>query len=151
MGKTDRLRSRIGSHIVDHEREDREPQPQPVASPVLACVLAWLFPGLGHLFLGRKLRAVIFCALILAFLLLGVGLDGRLYDFENATRLLHKVAALGAMGAAIPWAVLELLVDYQGDPAAASYEYGTAFLITAGVMNLLLVLDAWDIAAGWKE
>ena len=43
------------------------------------------------------------------------------------------------------------LAGYDGDPIGAGYEYGTVFLLTAGLMNLLLVLDAWDIATGKKE
>ena len=51
----------------------------------------------------------------------------------------------------VPYFVLRYVLHYQGDVISAGYEYGTAFLLTAGLMNLLLVLDAWDIALGKKE
>ena len=128
------------------------PRPsQPLGRSLLAAGLAWLIPGAGHVVLGRWRRGLVFFVLVLAFALLGTGLDGRLYTFETAQRLLHYVAALGAFGLGAPYLVLHQGMGYQGDPAAATYEYGTAFLITASLMNFLLVLDAWDIARGWKE
>ena len=39
----------------------------------------------------------------------------------------------------------------EGTVEAAGYEYGSAFILTAGLLNLLLILDAWDIAQGTKE
>lgn len=122
-----------------------------VGRSLLAIGLAWLVPGAGHAFLGRWGRALLFLVLVLAFVFLGYSLDGRLYTFDNAQRLLHRVATLGAYGVGFPYFVLHQGMGYQGDPASATYEYGTAFLITASLMNFLLVLDVWDIARGWKE
>lgn len=124
---------------------------QPVGRSLLASGLAWLVPGAGHVFLGRWWRGLAFLILVLAFALLGCDLHGRLYTFENAQRLLHYVAALGAFALGLPYLVLHHVMGYQGDPASATYEYGTAFLITASLMNFLLVLDVWDIARGLKE
>jgi hypothetical protein len=128
------------------------PQPvEAVANPLLAAGLAWLIPGAGHAFLGRWGRALLFLVLILTFAVLGCTLDGRLYAFDSAQRLLHYVAAVGAFGLGLPYLVLHHAMGYQGAPASATYEYGTAFLITASLLNWLLVLDAWDIARGLKE
>ena len=55
------------------------------------------------------------------------------------------------MGMGTPYFVLRYGLHYQGNVMGAGYEYGTAFLLTAGLMNLLLVLDAWDIVRGKKE
>ena len=55
------------------------------------------------------------------------------------------------MGMGLPYFLLRYLAGYTGEVIAPGYEYGTAFLLTAGLMNLLLVLDAWDIARGKKE
>ena len=59
--------------------------------------------------------------------------------------------ALGCMGMGIPYFVLLYPLHYAGDLTAPGYDYGTAFLLGAGLMNLLLVLDAWDIGSGKKE
>ncbi|HEX2165444.1 MAG TPA: DUF6677 family protein [Thermoanaerobaculia bacterium] len=89
----------------------------------------------------------------------GVALDGRLYWFgygvspppiavlaapENPA--LVAAASLVSLGLGLPALLLRWLTGYQGDVTAPGFEYGTAFLLTAGLMNLLLVLDAWDAA-----
>ena len=70
-----------------------------------------------------------------------------------ATRRKHAagVIGLGSMGMGVPYFVLRFVMHYAGDITSAGFEYGTAFLLSAGLMNLLLVLDAWDIATGRKE
>ena len=47
--------------------------------------------------------------------------------------------------------VLRFGFGYEGTLEAAGFEYGGAFILTAGLMNLLLTLDAWDVARGRKE
>ncbi|MDP9121724.1 MAG: hypothetical protein M3O15_10235 [Acidobacteriota bacterium] len=134
---------------------DSTPVPQPVAheavaNPVLAGVLAWLIPGLGHLFLRRRARAIAFFVLVLAALLVGYQLEGNLYRPLQGQPL-TLLGTLGAMGVGIPYFVLRYALHYEGTLSGAGFEYGTAFLLTAGLMNLLLVLDAWDIASGKKD
>ncbi len=129
---------------------ERPAVPRAVANPLLAAVLAWLVPGAGHLFLKRGGRAVLFFALVLVSLIIGCKLQGNLYT-PVAGQPLTLLATWGCMGIGAPYFGLRYLLDYHGEINAAGYEYGTAFILTAGLMNLLLVLDAWDIAQGKKE
>jgi hypothetical protein len=124
--------------------------PTPSGNPWLAALVAWALPGAGHLYLRRPARAGIFLALVLAALVLGCALHGNLHRTLHGTPL-AVLATLASMGAGAPYFVVRHLFDYHGDPVSWGYEYGTAFLLTAGLMNLLLVLDAWDIARGHKE
>ena len=124
--------------------------PRAVANPLLAGVLAWLVPGAGHLFLKRGRRALLFFILVIVCLVIGCKLQGNLYS-PIAGQPLTLLATLGSMGMGIPYFGLRYLLDYHGEINAAGFEYGTAFILTAGLMNLLLVLDAWDIALGKKE
>ncbi len=55
------------------------------------------------------------------------------------------------MGVGAPYFVARYGFGYEGKPEAQGYEYGTVFLLSAGLMNLLLVLDVWDLACGRKE
>lgn len=116
----------------------------------LAAVLAIVFPGLGHLFLGRKGRAALFAVVVLTAAALGAQLDGNLYTPVQGHPLTY-LATLGCMGMGLPYFLLLYPLRYAGDITAAGYDYGTAFLLSAGLMNLLLVLDAWDIGSGRKE
>jgi hypothetical protein len=124
--------------------------PLPVAQLVMAVALAWLVPGLGHVFLKRAARGAVFFVLVLITIGIGCGLQGNLYRPMQG-QLLSYLATLGSMGAGIPYFVLRYGMHYEGQQEAPGFEYGTAFLLTAGLMNLLLVLDVWDIGSGKKE
>lgn len=120
------------------------------APAVAAVLLAWLVPGAGHLYLGRRSRAVVFFLVVLASILLGTLLSGNLYSFAP-NQPLTTLGTLAAMGAGAPYFLLRFVAGYKGEIIAAGYEYGTAFLLTAGLMNWLLVLDCWDIGTGRKD
>jgi hypothetical protein len=115
-----------------------------------ALLAAWLVPGAGHLMLGRRTRAAAFLVIILAAVLIGYLLEGNLYRILP-NQPLTILATLGSMGMGAPYFVLRFIIAYQGNVIAPGYEYGTAFLLTAGLMNLLLILDVWDIARGRKD
>jgi len=130
---------------------DSEADPKPaVGNPYLAVCLAWIFPGAGHFYLKRWRRALGFLALVLAALAIGYHLEGRLpWVFSGSP--LAVLATLGGLGSGAPYLFLRLGLGYSGTVEAGGYEYGGAFILTAGLMNLLLVLDAWDISTGRKE
>jgi hypothetical protein len=119
-------------------------------NPFVAMILAWLVPGAGHLYLGRRSRAVVFLLLVAFSICLGVLLRGKLF-VVLPEQPLSRLGTLASMGMGIPYFVLQFVLGYRGDIQGSSYEYGSAFLLTAGLMNLLLVLDAWDIAGGHKD
>lgn len=119
-------------------------------SAALLALLAWAIPSAGHFALGRKGRGAIFAFVVFTALCIGVGLRGNLYR-PSAGQPLSWFAAAGAFGAGVPYIALRVGVGYEGDPSGAGYEYGTVFLLSAGLMNILLVLDTWDIATGRKE
>jgi hypothetical protein len=126
------------------------PVPSGAANPHLAAILAWLVPGAGHFYLGRRGRALAFLAVVAAALAIGCVLDGRLWRVMP-NQPLSVLATLGSMGMGLAYFVLRYATGYEGNLLAPSFEYGSAFVLTAGLMNLLLVLDAWDIAHGKKD
>jgi hypothetical protein len=117
--------------------------------PALFALAAWLLPSAGHFLLGRSRRAAVFLLVIGTALATGLLLEGNLYRPISGQPMSY-LASFGAMGSGLPYVVLRWLAGYEGQASAAGYEYGTAFLLSAGLMNLLLVLDAWDIATGRK-
>lgn len=139
------------------EPEAQSPQPsaprvvEPALPPFLVAVLAWLLPGAGHWLLGRRARAVVFCVLILTSFVLGAFLRGNLHSFHAGQPVLAILGTLGTMGVGLSYFVLRYAFGYHGDIEAPTFEYGTAFLISAGLMNLLLLLNLWDIAKGYEE
>ncbi len=117
---------------------------------VRTALLAWAIPGGGHFYLGKRRRGVLFAVMILAALCIGWSLNGNLYTVV-ANRPLTVLATLASMGVGLPYFGLRFLLGYAGEITAPGYEYGTAFILTAGLMNLLLVLDCCDIASGHKD
>ena len=127
-----------------------EPEAAPIANPQLAAVLAWLVPGAGHVYLGRRARGLAYLLLVATSLVIGWSLHGRLWT-PTPGEPLSMLATLGSMGMGVAYFVLRYAMGYTGDILSPGFEYGSAFLLTAGLMNLLLVLDALDIARGKKE
>lgn len=126
----------------------KEPSPS-TARAYGAALAAWLVPGAGHALLGRRGRALAFFAIVVFALVLGWQLEGEL-SHELRGHPLEVLRTLGCLGLGLAWFVLHWGLGYSGHLEAAGYEYGSAFLLTAGLMNFLLVLDAWDIARGEK-
>jgi hypothetical protein len=126
------------------------PEPRSPGSAALVALLAWAVPSAGHFALGRKGRAAVFAAVVFTALVVGALLGGNLYR-PSSGQPLSWLASAGALGAGLPYFVLRLAAGYEGDPTGPGYEYGTVFLLSAGLMNILLVLDTWDIATGRKE
>jgi len=113
-------------------------------------LLAWLVPAAGHFALGRRGRAAIFAVVLAVALATGYALDGNLHRVVPGQPLSWLFTG-GAMGLGAPYFLLRWGLGYQGDPTAPGFEYGTVFLLSAGLMNLLLVLDVFDIASGRKD
>jgi hypothetical protein len=119
----------------------------------VAMVLAYLVPGAGHFYLGYRTRAAVFFAIVVILFTLGLAIDGSLYtvsDSLSTGSLLKLLASFGSIGAGFVYFVAAA-VGPHGDVRSITFEYGTTFTLTAGLMNLLLMLDCFDIATGRKE
>jgi len=142
-----------------------------VTTPLISCFLAWLLPGAGHFYLGRRRRAAVFFAVVLATFLLGLLNEGRSYIADGQQPLtylgtlanvatgplevLSRRATFHKLAYALPAdensrEAQELLTAMRNKARVVTDEYGTTYLITAGLMNMLLILDAFDIAIGRK-
>ena len=122
-------------------------QNQPSSSKAL---IAWLLPASGHLLLRKRFRALGFAVVLIVAFGLGLRLEGNLYR-PVAGQPLSYLATLGAMGIGAPYFAARYGAGFDGRPEAPGFEYGTVFLLSAGLMNLLLVLDVWDIARGRRD
>ena len=125
------------------------PEPPPAANPVLVCAAAWAVPGAGHLLLGRRRTGLILLAALPLMFAVGLWLDGRLFPFE-AGQPLVLLMALADLGIGTPYLLATALGLGDGRVVAPTYEHGNTFLIVAGLLNLMVMLDAGDIARGRK-
>jgi len=126
-------------------------KPVGMSLPLLVLLgLAWFVPGLGHVLLGRRLRAVVFFVVIVVAFLAGLRLDGELI-VPHAGDPLSYMAAIASVGNGLLFFIARGVGLGQGVVTSAAYEFGNTFLLTAGMMNLLVVLDTHDIATGKKD
>src|SRR5688572_16619858 len=111
--------------------------------------IAWLIPGAGHLLQGRRQKGIVFLLALPLMFAAGLWLDGRLFPLEPSDPLVF-LGAIANRGIGAPFFIARLMEAGLGTVTAASYEYGNTFLMTAGLLNFLVVLDAFDIAKGRK-
>jgi len=116
---------------------------------VLLCLAAWAVPGAGHLWLGRRSKGLIFLVALPLMFAMGLALKGRLFPFDLSEWLV-ALAAVADVGIGLPYFMAKALGYGEGAVRAVTYEYGNAFLIVAGLLNLLVVIDAYDVALGRK-
>jgi hypothetical protein len=132
------------STAADRARASAEP-----GMLVLLCVAAWLVPGAGHLWMGRRQKGLVFLLALPAMFVIGLLLHGRIFPFELSEPLV-ALAAGANLGVGAPWIIARMLDAGAGIVTATTYEYGNTFLIVAGLLNALVVLDAFDIGMGRK-
>jgi hypothetical protein len=116
---------------------------------VLLCAAAWAVPGAGHFWVGRRQKAAVFFVALLAMFVTGLLLHGRLFSFELSEPLV-ALAAFANAGMGLAWIAARMTDTASGMVTAVTYEYGNCFLIVAGLLNFLVILDAYDIALGRK-
>jgi len=115
---------------------------------LLVCAVAWAVPGAGHLWLGRR-KGLIFLIVLPLMFAFGLILKGRIFPVELSQPLV-ALAALANTGMGVAYLLARTLGYGAGDVIAVTYEYGNTFLIVAGLLNALVVIDAFDISMGRK-
>ena len=142
----DRLDILMNSKTTTAERPRAATEPGTIAA---VCVAAWVVPGAGHLWLGRRQKAIVFLLVLSLMFAIGLLLHGRIFPFEFSEPLV-ALAAVADLGVGAPWMIARAMDAGQGTVTAVTYEYGNSFLIVAGLLNFLVILDAFDIAMGRK-
>jgi len=116
---------------------------------VLLCLASWAVPGAGHLWLRRRSKGLIFLIALPLMFTIGLAIRGRLAPFDLSDPLV-ALAAVADVGIGLSYFIASVLGYGGGDVRAVTYEYGCTFLIVAGLLNLLVVIDAYDTAMGRK-
>ena len=123
---------------------------QPVATmSVIVPAVAWLIPGAGHLIQKRWMRGVLLMASIVSMFVLGLLMQGRVYRL-NGGDILDILGFVGDVGAGGLYIVTRAMNWGKGAIAHATADYGTKYIIVAGLLNFISVADAYHIAIGKK-
>jgi hypothetical protein len=113
-------------------------------------VCGLIFPGLGHLLLGRWVRALLFAFSILVLFVLGLELEGKLYSLDFAEPIMN-LPFLASASAGLPYFLARSWGYGAGNLENPSFDYGTTYVVVAGLLNWLVTLNAYDIAIGRKK
>ncbi len=127
----------------------------PVRSPLLTAVLAWLVPGGGHFFLGRRGRGAILAATVLLTFALGLAMHGPMFQVSGNGDVLSKLIQYGGLIGDMASGLIYFIAVWSGysapDVPSHSVDYGSKFLVAAGLLNILAIVDAYEIATREKE
>src|ERR1700683_2710109 len=116
---------------------------------VVAPIVGWLIPGGGHILLKRYGRGVLLLVSVVSMFLIGLGMQGRVYQ-PNGGDILDILGFVGDVGAGVLYFVTQAMNWGQGAISHATADYGTKYLIVAGLLNFISVADAYHIAVGKK-
>jgi hypothetical protein len=119
-----------------------------------AVALAWLIPGGGHFLLKRPGRGGLIAASVAAMFLLGLMMRGALFQPQGGdllTTVIYYGGFIGDLMSGLLYFVTVWLGYAQPDVAGHVHDYGTKFLVAAGLLNVLAMVDAFEIASGKKD
>ncbi|HXT61963.1 MAG TPA: DUF6677 family protein [Pyrinomonadaceae bacterium] len=121
----------------------------------LVGLIAWVVPGAGHLMQGRWLRGALAGGAVWVMFFLGLWLGGHMYAVGGQSgfaALLQLLPMIANVGVGFLYFVCWIAnAGFAEHAQIVTYEYGNTFLLVAGLLNYLVMLDAFDIAAGRKR
>ena len=126
----------------------------PVTRWFPAVALAWIVPGGGHMLLNRPARGALILASVAAMYLLGLMMQGALFSPQRGdllTMVIYCGGFLGNLMSGILYFITVWLGYAQEDVAGHVHDYGTKFLVGAGLLNVLGMVDVFEIATGRKD
>jgi uncharacterized protein DUF6677 len=128
---------------------------EPIRSPLIVILISWLVPGAGHFMLGKRGRAgLIFASVLLSFFL-GVLMRGPLFQPSGGADVLSKLIQyggfLGDLAAGIPYFIVSFFGYAPADLAGHVADYGSKLIVAAGLLNILAIVDAYEITTRQKD
>jgi hypothetical protein len=117
---------------------------------VVAPAVGWLIPGAGHIIQRRWIRGLLLLISIGTLFVLGLLMQGHIYK-PNGGDILDILGFVGDLGAGGLYIITLAMNGGQGAIAFATADYGTKFMIVAGLLNFIAIADAYHIAIGKKR
>ena len=119
--------------------------------PAVAVLLAgWLVPGAGHFLLRKWIRGSLLLVSIVSMFAIGLALKGKIYS-PNTGDLLDILNFAGDLGNGLLYGLARLMDLGQGSVQIAVADYGTKFIVVAGLLNVISAVDAHSLATGRKR
>ena len=116
---------------------------------VIVGVAGWIVPGLGHALQKMWGRAVACFLTVGVLVILGAGMRGNVFS-SAGNDAFDSLGFLADLGTGTFYLLARTLEKQGADVSHAGGDYGTRFMATAGVLNLLAALHAYEVARGRK-
>jgi hypothetical protein len=130
------------------------PPAPPIGKWAPIVLLGWLVPGGGHFLLKRTGRGTLLLVSVLCMFLSGLMMRGAMFQWQTGdilTTIIYCGGFLGDLASGMLYLLATWLGYSQPDVAGHVHDYGTKFLVAAGLMNVLAMVDAYEIAIGKKD
>src|SRR5262245_10789998 len=137
--------------------QEQEAKTAPASAWLPAVALAWLIPGGGHFLLKKTGRAAMLAVSVTLMFVFGIYMRGSMFTPPTGTPpdpltiLINYGGFLGDLASGILYLTATALSYNQPDMAGHVFDYGTKFLVSAGLLNVLAMVDVYEIAAGKKS
>lgn len=126
------------------------PAGQSSSLPLIVLIAGWLVPGAGHFLLKKWIRGALLFVSIVAMFSIGVALKGKVYT-PNTGELLDVLNFVGDLGNGLLYLIARVAGWGQAPIELATADYGTKFMVVAGLLNIIAAVDAHSLATGRKN
>jgi hypothetical protein len=117
--------------------------------PALIFIAGWLIPGAGHFLLKKWIRGTLLFVSIVAMFGIGLALKGKVYS-PNGGELLDMLNFAGDIGTGLLYVIARAFDLGAASVQIAIADYGTKFIVVAGLLNIVAAVDAHSLAIGRK-
>ncbi len=115
----------------------------------LPLIAGWLIPGAGHFLLGKWIRGTLLAVSIVAMFVLGLAMQGKLYT--SAQDILDLLGVAGDLGSGLLYFLCRTLGLGSQPVQTTVADYGTKFIVVAGLLNIIAAVDAHNLRTGRKS
>jgi hypothetical protein len=115
----------------------------------LPLIAGWLIPGAGHFLLRKWIRGTLIAVSIIAMFALGLAMQGQIYT--SAQNILDMLGVAGDLGSGLLY-FIGRAAGWGGQPVQTTVaDYGTKFIVVAGLLNIIAAVDAHNLRTGRKS
>ena len=134
---------------TETQARTRLPSTATTRSPMLVLLAGWLIPGAGHLLLKKWIRGTLLFSSIVLMFVIGISLQGKIYT-PNTGELLDMLNFAGDLGTGLLYMIARVADVGASSVQLATADYGTKFIVVAGLLNIVSAVDAHSLASGRK-
>lgn len=126
----------------------------PIKPWPMAVLAGWIVPGAGHFVLGRPGRGILLFACVMVSFATGLMMRGPFFQPQGGdllTTIIYCGGFIAHAATGAPYFIAAAMGYNQVDVAGHVHDYGAKFLVAAGLLNVLAIVDAFDIAKRKKD